>query len=71
MDIVLAHDFYPLQWITGLQAEFKDELNVEIKEIGKIDYTIELKGKTIDTNLENLTGNFLNRLLEIAIIEKY
>ena len=67
----MAHDFYPLQWITGVKAEFKDELNVEIKEIGKFDYTIELSGKTIETNVENLTGTFLNRLLEIAIIEKY
>lgn len=70
MNINLAKEFYPIRYIELIEGELSEALSLRVIDETASAYTLELQPKEKDSDLGALTGKFLNRFLERAIIEK-
>jgi hypothetical protein len=71
MNIKVEKMFYPVELIAEVEKEFSDEINVRIVDAaGESSYEIELVPKAPESNINIISARFLNRFLEMTIIEK-
>lgn len=71
MEVNLAKKIYPIEYLSIAKAEFADELSIETKESLADGYTISINALSDETKINSLTGIFLNRFLEISIVERF
>lgn len=71
MKVNLAKKIYPIKYLSIAKAEFADKLLIEAEDSSDNDYTILINPLADETKIKPLTAMFLNRFLEISIIEQF
>lgn len=70
MNVVLSKEFYPLSSFSDACAEFKNDLDFIVRDDSENLYSVEIKLLGENKKLEELINKFLNRFLEISILER-